>query len=180
MFATPLAAPAKGMRSKALLSLFFLLLVSGTCFSQGGFRTKENGVNLQHRNGRIAFIGENSKLRVRLYNGSEVSGRLTGADSSAVFISRSGGNQVRIEHSSIKKITVFHERDYLSASSDMLGWGWGCNDSGCDAVAAAVVVVAIVAIVVGELIIDGIADIANDEHFDLQRDWRISGPVVGR
>jgi hypothetical protein len=166
---------------RTALFFTFLLFIFTEGFSQSGFHTKENGLNLQSYSGRIAFIPENSKMKVRLYNGTEVSGRLTGADSNQLFISRSAsGKQVIVDIKSIKKITVFHEGNYFGLTEDMFDWGWGCGDSGCDAVAAVIVVGVVAVVVVGELIVEGIVDIANDEHYDLQREWKVSGPVVGR
>jgi hypothetical protein len=164
----------------SLWALFLLLLLSSSVHAQS-FSHKPNGVNLQNRNGRIAFIPENSKLKVRLDNGREVNGRLTGADSNSIYISRHvNGKQVIIANNSIRRITVFNDHEYFTLIGGTLDMFDGCGSEGCDVVGAAVVLGLVITITAGELIVDGIADLANDEHYDLVNTWKVSGPVVGR
>lgn len=123
----------------------------------------------------MVFIPENSRMKVRLHNGSQVSGKLTGADSGFVYITQSTGKQVKVDNSAIEKFTVFHDREYMRLTGSMIDGVTGCDCSMWDAV---FFVLAVSAVATGEILFDLIADASNDEHYDLQRNWSISGPVV--
>ena len=168
---------------KTSLRFIFSLFIFGlSIFATPFFAHGQNGFNIQSMSNknRIIFVKENSKIKVKLDNGKECMGNLSGADSNAIYITGNNGKQKAIAIGSITRLTIFHQHDYFTLMDGSLGAGAdGCGNN-CSLAEAAVVLVAIVAITAGELIVDGIADIANDEHYDLKNNWRIIGPVIGR
>jgi hypothetical protein len=162
-----------------IMSCCFILSQTGSAQSSGN---TENGFNLQSQAGRIVFVPENSKIRVKQFNGYEMTGILTGADSSSIHLTpMHGGEQVIVESSTIRKMTVFHDHGYFTlfdGDGSMSGLFNGCGNN-WSAVGVVVVVGALAAVTAGELIVDGVIDLANDEHYDLVNGWKVSGPVRG-
>lgn len=165
------------LRFRTLILAFSFLLMSSFSIAQG-----RNGFNLQRKsNNYNVFIPENSKIKVKLNTGNDVTGNLSGADSNAIYITRNNGKQKAIPIGSINKMTVFHPHRYFTLLGGLTEAGInGCGSNNCGVVEGAIILTVFFAITAGELIVDGIADIANDDHYDLTSTWRIAGPVVGR
>lgn len=166
---------------KILPFLFCFFALTQTVAAQSA-RHAENGFNLQNQEGRTVFVPENSKIKVKQLNGAEVTGILTGADSSSIHLTpMRGGVQIIVDNTAIKKMTVFHDHGYFTLFDGDGSMGGLFNGSGnnCSAVGVVVVVGVLVAVTAGELIVDGVVDLANDEHYDLVNNWKVTGPVRG-
>ena len=167
---------------KTPLNFIFTFFVAGSfILAMPNFVQGQNGFNIQNteHSGRKVFVPENSKLKVKLDNGKEFTGFLSGADSNAIYLTGNNGKQKTFAIGSINKMTVFHPHDYFTLLGGLGDLATSGSGNGSFA-GAAIVFTVIVAITASELIVDGIADIANDDHYDLQNNWKIIGPVLAR
>src|SRR5437764_14119973 len=100
----------------SIRSKFFFLLIGFSLMTLHTIAQGQNGFNIQSRanQNKIVFVPEDSKIKVRLENGNEINGNLSGADSNAIYISRNHSKQKMIPINKINKITVYHPHEYFT------------------------------------------------------------------
>ena len=162
---------------KYLYSSVFLLLSATVCFSQQGLTLQK----IDNKN-KTSVIPNGTKIAVILTDGTRIKGILDNEDANTLRINH-GATASIINYASVKRITTFKETEYFAVTGDMfdgIGEGdWGNCGSGCGngcgnvgsgpAVLCAVAVVAgvCVGIVATELIVEGTADLLNDNYYSM-------------